>query len=131
MAERKLWEVSEKLSPRIRRLRDYYFKDEEREFQNSVMSFTTGIPNDVVYQAMDFVSVADMLGGVLQATRDVLAAMAYKVDLLSPIGITGNFVLNLDWFDVHVNVPMFLMLPVAMMGIAFSMIPGIMWPSVA
>jgi hypothetical protein len=81
MAEPKLWEVSEKLSPRIRRLRDYYFMDEEREFQNNVMSFTTGIPNDVVYQTMDFVSVPDMLGGVLQATRDGLAAMAYKLDL--------------------------------------------------
>ena len=81
MAERKLWEVSEKLSPRIRRLRDYYFMDEEREFQNNVMSFTTGIPNDVVYQTLDFVSVPDMLGGVLQATRDGLAAMAHKLDL--------------------------------------------------
>jgi len=81
MAGRKLWEVSETLSPRIRRLRDYYFRDDEREFQNSVMSFTTGIPDDVVYQTMDFVSVPDMLGGVLQATRDGLAAMAYKLDL--------------------------------------------------
>ena len=39
--------------------------DEEREFQNNVMSFTTGLPNDVVYQTLDFVSVPDMLGGVL------------------------------------------------------------------
>jgi len=81
MAGRKLWEVSEKLSPRVGRLRDYYFRDEEREFQNSVMSFTTGIPDDVVYQTMDFVSVPDMLGGVLQATRNGLAAMAYRLDL--------------------------------------------------
>ena len=48
MAEQKLWEASEMLSPRVRRLRDYYFLDEQREFQNTVMSFTTGIPNDVV-----------------------------------------------------------------------------------
>ncbi|MGB2855425.1 MAG: pyruvate formate lyase family protein, partial [Dehalococcoidia bacterium] len=81
MAERKLWEVSKTLSPRIRRLRDYYFMDEEREFQNNVMSFTTGIPNDVVYQILDFVSVPDMLGGVLQANRDGLAAMATRLDL--------------------------------------------------
>ena len=81
MAGRKLWEVSETLSARIRRLRDYYFLDEEREFQNGVMSFTTGTPNDVVYQTMDFVSVPDMLGGVLQATRNGLAAMAYRLDL--------------------------------------------------
>lgn len=83
MAEQKLWEVSEMLSPRIRRLRDYYFMDEEREFQNNVMSFTTGIPNDVVYQILDFISVPDMLGGVLHANRDGLAAMAINLDLPS------------------------------------------------
>lgn len=81
MAEQKLWEASAMLSPRIRRLRDCYFMDEEREFQNNVMSFTTGIANDVVYQILDFISVPDMLGGVLQANRDGLAAMAIKLDL--------------------------------------------------
>ncbi len=81
MAEQKLWEASEMLSPRIKRLRDYYFMDDEREFQNNVMSFTTGIPNDVVYQILDFISVPDMLGGVLRANRDGLAAMAIKLDL--------------------------------------------------
>ncbi|MCJ7522551.1 MAG: hypothetical protein MUP21_10105 [Dehalococcoidia bacterium] len=83
MAVQKIWEVSKMLSPRIRRLRDYYFMDDEREFQNNVMSFTTGLPNDVVYQIIDFVSVPDMLGGVLQANRDGLAAMAIKLDLPS------------------------------------------------
>ena len=81
MAEQKLWEASEMLSPRVRRLRDYYFMDEQREFQNNVMSFTTGIPNDVVYQVLDFISVPDMLGGVLKANRDGLAAMAINLDL--------------------------------------------------
>lgn len=81
MAEQKLWEASDMLSPRIRRLREYYFLDEERKFQNNVMSFTTGIPNDVVYQILDFISVPDMLGGVLRANRDGLAAMAIKLDL--------------------------------------------------
>ena len=81
MAEQKLWEASKTLSPRIIRLRDYYFLDEEREFQNNVMSFTTGVPNDVVYQILDFISVPDMLGGVLRANRDGLAAMAIELDL--------------------------------------------------
>jgi formate C-acetyltransferase len=81
MAEQKLWEASEMLSPRIRHLRDYYFLDEQREFQNNVMSFTTGVPNDVVYQILDFISVPDMLGGVLQANRDGLAAMAVNLEL--------------------------------------------------
>jgi len=34
MAEQKLWEASEMLSPRIRRLRDYYFMGKEREFSS-------------------------------------------------------------------------------------------------
>jgi len=81
MVEQKLWEASEMLSPRVRRLRGYYFLDEQREFQNNVMSFTTGIPNDVVYQILDFISVPDMLGGVLKANRDGLAAMAINLDM--------------------------------------------------
>jgi len=45
-----LWSPSDKLSPRIRRLRDEYFSYSERDyFQNEVMSFTTGQPWDVVY----------------------------------------------------------------------------------
>ncbi len=83
MAEQKMWEASEMLSPRIKHLRDYYFMDERREFQNNVMSFTTGVPNDVVYQILDFISVPDMLGGVLQANRDGLAAMA--INLYMPV----------------------------------------------
>jgi MFS family permease len=70
-----------------------------------------------------------MLGSLLLIP--VYLMMAYKVDLLSPLGITGMFNLNIDWLDMHISVPAFLMVPVAMMGIAFSLIPGIMWPSVA
>ena len=81
MVEQRLWEASETLPPRVKLLRDYYFMDERREFQNDVMSFTTGVPNDVVYQILDFISVPDMLGGVIQANRDGLAAMAVPVDL--------------------------------------------------
>ena len=34
IAERKLWEASEMLPPRMRRLRDYYSVDKEREFSS-------------------------------------------------------------------------------------------------
>ena len=78
MAEQKLREASEMLSPRIRRLRDYYFLDEQREFQNNVMSFTTGVPNDVVYQILDFISVPDMLGGVLKASCAATYSRTWK-----------------------------------------------------
>ena len=43
-----LWSPSEKLSPRIKRQRAYYFADENRPFQNDLVCFTTGIPNDYI-----------------------------------------------------------------------------------
>lgn len=61
----------------------------------------------------------------------VYLIMAYKVDLATPLGITGSFVLNIDFFDVHSNIPAYLMIPMSLMGIAFSLIPAVMWPSVA
>jgi MFS family permease len=70
-----------------------------------------------------------MLGSLLLIP--VYLMMAYKVDLLSPLGITGMFNLEAGWLDMHISVPAFLMVPVGMMGIAFSLIPGVMWPSVA
>jgi len=61
----------------------------------------------------------------------VYLVMAYKIDLATPLGISGNFVLNIDFFDVHSNIPAYLMIPMSMMGIAFSLVPAVMWPSVA
>jgi MFS family permease len=61
----------------------------------------------------------------------VYLMMAYKVgrpEILSH----GSFInLNLDFFDIHAAIPKYLLVPVSMMGIAFSLIPAVMWPSVA
>jgi hypothetical protein len=48
MQESKIYGPSEKLTERARRLRDYYFLDDKRPFQNDVVAFTTGIPNDFI-----------------------------------------------------------------------------------
>ncbi|MDI6766857.1 MAG: MFS transporter [Bacteroidota bacterium] len=61
----------------------------------------------------------------------VYLIMAYQIDLATPLGISGSFVLNIDFFDVHSNIPAYLMIPMSLMGIAFSLIPAVMWPSVA
>lgn len=61
----------------------------------------------------------------------VYLVMAYKVDLAAPLGIHGAISINLDFFDIHSNIPIYLLIPMSMMGIAFSLIPAIMWPSVA
>lgn len=61
----------------------------------------------------------------------VYLIMAYKVDLATPLGISGNLVINIDFFDIHTSIPAYLIIPMSMMGIAFSMIPAVMWPYVA
>jgi MFS family permease len=70
-----------------------------------------------------------MLGSVL--IIPVYLIMAYKVDLATPLGLSGALSLNSDFFDIHSSIPAYLMVPMSMMGIAFSLIPAIMWPSVA
>jgi len=61
----------------------------------------------------------------------VYLIMAYKVDLATPLGISGNLEINLDFFDIHTSIPAYLIIPMSMMGIAFSLIPAVMWPYVA
>jgi len=61
----------------------------------------------------------------------VYLIMAYKVDLASPLGLHGSLAINLDFFDIHSQIPMYLIIPMSLMGIAFSLIPAVMWPSVA
>ncbi len=61
----------------------------------------------------------------------VYLIMAYKVDLATPLGISGSLNLNLDFFDIHSVIPAYLVIPMSIMGIAFSLIPAVMWPSVA
>lgn len=61
----------------------------------------------------------------------VYLMMAYKVDLVTPLGLSGFVELNSNFFDIHSRIPAYLIVPMSMMGIAFSLIPAIMWPSVA
>jgi MFS family permease len=74
-------------------------------------------------------SLLMMFGSVL--IIPVYLMMAYKVDLATPLGISGSLTLNLDFFDIHSAIPAYLVIPMSMMGIAFSLIPAVMWPSVA
>lgn len=74
-------------------------------------------------------SLLMMFGSVL--IIPVYLIMAYKVDLATPLGITGAFNINLDFMDIHSSIPAYLMVPMSMMGIAFSLVPAVMWPSVA
>lgn len=62
----------------------------------------------------------------------VYLIMAYKIDLASFIGLHGGLTVNLAFFGIEEAViPYYLMVPMSLMGIAFSLIPAVMWPSVA
>jgi MFS family permease len=74
-------------------------------------------------------SLLMMIGSLL--IIPVYLIMAYKIDLATPIGFTGSVDINFDWMDIHSSIPAYLIIPMSMMGIAFSLVPAVMWPSVA
>src|SRR4030066_823511 len=61
----------------------------------------------------------------------VYLMMAYKFGRPDILG-SGDFInIKIDFFDINAAIPIYLILPMAMMGIAFSLVPAVMWPSVA
>jgi len=61
----------------------------------------------------------------------VYLMMAYKFGKPA-IMLPSNFInININFFDIHAAIPIYLLLPMSIMGIAFSLVPAVMWPSVA
>jgi len=61
----------------------------------------------------------------------VYLMMAYKLVKPDVMG-AGDFIhLSIKFFDINAAIPIYLILPMAMMGIAFLLVPAVMWPSVA
>ena len=76
-----IWSPSERLTERIRKLREEYFSFEKREyFRNEVIPYTTGTPWDEVFSYHDW-GVAPEVFPFLPAMRDSLKALAQKVEL--------------------------------------------------
>ncbi|MDY0081986.1 MAG: MFS transporter [Ignavibacteriaceae bacterium] len=61
----------------------------------------------------------------------VYLMMAYKFGKPEVMNDSDFIHLTIKFFDVDGAIPIYLILPMAMMGIAFSLIPAVMWPSVA
>lgn len=61
----------------------------------------------------------------------VYLMMAYhfgKPDVMT----NSDFIhISIKFFDINAAIPIYLILPMAMMGIAFSLVPAVLWPSVA
>ena len=77
----KMWEPSEELSDRVKKLRKEYFSFYDREyFRNEVMPFTTGTDWDELYSYHDWGDVPELFN-YFPGIRDSLKSMAIKVDL--------------------------------------------------
>jgi MFS family permease len=74
-------------------------------------------------------SLLMMLGSLL--IIPVYLMMAYKFGRPDVMTDSSFMNLNFDFFDIHASIPIYLILPMSMMGIAFSLVPAILWPSVS
>ena len=61
----------------------------------------------------------------------VYLMMAYQFGKPDVMGESDFIHLSINFFDIDAAIPIYLILPMAMMGIAFSLVPAVMWPSVA
>ena len=77
----KIWEPSEELPDRIKKLREEYFSFYDRGyFRNEVIPFTTGTEWDELYSYHDWGDVPELFN-YFAGIRDSLRSMAIKVDL--------------------------------------------------
>jgi len=84
--ETKIWQPSEALPPRVKRQRDYYFLDEKRPFQNDLICFTTGIPNDYIetmITGMEGLGSQVGIKGIdaIKSFEESFSLVAHKLDL--------------------------------------------------
>ncbi len=75
-----IWNPSENLSDRVKRLRDEYFSFDTRAFRNEVMPFSTGAPWDNVFMASRWTIVPEVMP-FIPAYSDSLLAAATVVSL--------------------------------------------------
>lgn len=74
-------------------------------------------------------SLLMMLGSLL--IIPVYLMMAYQFGRPAEMSPSDFINININFFDIHAAIPIYLLLPMSMMGIAFSLVPAVMWPSVA
>ncbi len=74
-------------------------------------------------------SLLMMLGSLL--IIPVYLMMAYQFGKPDVMNASDFLNISFKFFDIDAAIPIYLILPMAMMGIAFSLVPAVMWPSVA
>jgi MFS family permease len=61
----------------------------------------------------------------------VFLMLTYVPDISSFLGLPGQVHIVLSWFNIDDVIRTNLLIPMMIMGISFSLIPAVMWPSVA
>lgn len=74
-------------------------------------------------------SLLMMLGSLV--IIPVYLMMAYKFGRPDVLTDADFLNLKISFFDIDAAIPIYIILPMAMMGFAFSLVPAVMWPSVA
>jgi MFS family permease len=70
-----------------------------------------------------------MLGSIL--IIPVYLMMVYGVDLVSFLGLPQMVHIKFSLFSIDINLSPNLLIPMAIMGLAFSLVPAVMWPAVS
>ncbi|MFA4839070.1 MAG: MFS transporter [Candidatus Neomarinimicrobiota bacterium] len=74
-------------------------------------------------------SLLMMIGSL--AIIPVYLCMGYKIDIAGFLGLSETIAVNVGFLNIHYIIPTNLLIPMSLMGFAFSLIPAVMWPSVA
>ena len=61
----------------------------------------------------------------------VYLLMGYHINIAGQLGFGQSVHIVLSFLSINVHVPTNLFIPMTVMGIAFSLVPAVMWPSVA
>jgi formate C-acetyltransferase len=75
-----LWSASEKLTPRVKKLRDQYWAFYTRDYTNEVRAYTTGEDWDDVYSIWNWTNVPEM-AFFFRGAQSYLRSYAKKVDV--------------------------------------------------
>ena len=101
-------------------------------FLSSILTVTAMFMTPIFGLLVDKIgkrSLLMMFGSLLLIP--VYLLLIYIPDIASLLGLAGQYHIVLSWFNIDHIINTNLLIPMMMMGISFSLIPAVMWPSVA
>lgn len=101
-------------------------------FLSSILTFSSMVFTPLFGLLADKIgkrSLLMMFGSLLIVP--VYLLMGYKVDIASALYLGEWISVNIGFLNIHETVSTNIFIPMALMGIAFSLVPAVMWPAVA